>query len=94
MTSLQSIILDIKPILKKYPITKAGIFGSYVRNEQTETSDVDILIELSHAISLLEYVNIKLELEDKIGRKVDLVEYKTLKPRLKDNILNEALTIL
>ena len=52
MTPLQLIISEIKPILKKYPITKAGIFGSFVRNEQTETSDVDILIELSHAISL------------------------------------------
>ena len=94
MTPLQSIISEIQPILKKYPITRAGIFGSFVRNEQTETSDVDILIELSYAISLLDYVAIKLELEDKIGRKVDLVEYKTLKPRLKDYILNEAMTIL
>ena len=56
-------------------------------------SDIDILVELGNQISLLEFVGIKYELEDLLGRKVDLVEYQAVKPRLKDKILAEEIRI-
>ena len=79
----------ITPILQNHPISRAGLFGSYVNNEQSEDSDIDILIELSDKISLLAFVQIKLDLEDKLNKKVDLVEYQAIKPRLKASILSE-----
>ena len=70
------------------------MFGSVVRGEMREDSDIDILVEIDKDISLLDFVGIKLELEEILGRRVDLVEYKTIKPLLKENILKEQVVIL
>jgi uncharacterized protein len=83
----------IQPILWKYPIKRASIFGSYARQEARKESDIDILVEFSSSISLLQFVNIQLELEDILGKKVDLVEFNTIKRQLKANILKEQVVI-
>lgn len=84
----------ILPVLKKYEVTRAGIFGSNARNEGGKKSDIDILVEFGKPIGLLEFVHVKHELEDTLGKKVDLVEYSTIKPLLKESILKEQVTIL
>lgn len=81
------------PILVRYPIKRAGIFGSFARGGETEESDVDILVELADEISLLTFVRIKYELEGVLDKKVDLVEYMAIKNRLKDRILSEEIRI-
>jgi uncharacterized protein len=90
VTEIQHTIL---PILQKHHITKAGVFGSFAKAEVTEASDVDILVELGTEISLLDFVGIKLELEDVLHRAVDLVEYQAIKPALREQILNEEIRI-
>lgn len=90
---LQKIKQTIIPILQNYNVSRAGLFGSYAKGEYTEESDIDILIQLDNKISLLEFVRIKLDLEDKLNKKVDLVEYKAIKPRLKNRILSEEIRI-
>lgn len=90
---LQTIKSKILPILHKHEIKRAGIFGSMARGNVTPDSDVDILVELGTPISLLDFVGIKLELEDALEKKVDLVEYEALKVGLKENILNEEIRI-
>ena len=82
------------PILKKNGVRKAGIFGSYVHGKQRKTSDIDILVELKKGKSLLDFVGIKLEIEEALGKKVDLVEYNAIKPILREKILNEQVIIL
>lgn len=84
----------ILPILKKYGVTRAGIFGSTVKGKQTEDSDVDILVEINRRMSLLEFAGLKVELEEVLGRKVDLGEYSAIKPIIREEILSEAVTIL
>ena len=84
----------IVKILKENGVRKAGIFGSYARGEANENSDIDILVEFDKNISLFDFVGIKLELEDNLKRKVDLTEYKVIKPRIKRQILNEEVKIL
>ena len=84
----------ILPVLRRNGIKRAGMFGSYVRGEATPESDVDILIELDRQASLLDFIGIKLELEDVLGRSVDLVEYAAIKPRLRDRILRDEVPIL
>jgi len=95
---MQYTISDIKmlvlPILQKHGATAAGLFGSIVRDEMTEDSDIDILVEIAKDISLLDFVGIKLEIEDALGGKVDLVEYNTIKPLIRDRILAEQVVIL
>jgi len=83
----------IIPVLKKHKVTKAGIFGSYAKNNFTEDSDIDILVELTYPMSLLDFIGIKLELEDMLKKSVDLVEYKAIKPVIKENILNSEVRI-
>jgi uncharacterized protein len=81
------------PVLKKHKITKAGIFGSYAKNMATDKSDVDILVELTYPMSLLDFIGIKQELEDILKKSVDLVEYKAIKPIIRDNILKSEIRI-
>jgi len=83
----------IAPILKEYNITKAGIFGSYARGDFKKKSDVDILIELDDKYDILELIGIKLKLEKILKKKVDLVEYATIRKELKKNILKEEVRI-
>jgi len=79
------------PILKKYDLRKAGVFGSIVRGELREDSDVDILVEIGKDdMSLLHLILINIA----NCRKVDLVEYDTIKPLLKERILAEEVPIL
>lgn len=83
----------IMPVLKKHKVTKAGIFGSYAKNMATDKSDIDILVELTYPMSLLDFIGIKLELENILKKSVDLVEYKAIKPIIRDNILKSEIRI-
>lgn len=90
-------IIEIKkkivPILKKYKVKRAGIFGSYARGEQKRNSDVDIIIEPPKGMGF-GFIGIQMDLEKKLGKKVDLVTYKYLSPYLKGQILeNEVRAI-
>ena len=87
--SIEEVRNKIIPILNKNGINRAGLFGSFVRNENKTDSDIDILVKIEKEISLLDFVGIKLELEDALKMKVDLVEYDAIKPSLKDYILKE-----
>lgn len=81
-------------VLKKNGVKKAGIFGSYATGKQKKSSDIDILVEINKDASLLDFIEIKLELEDNLKKKVDLVEYKTIKPRIKDKIAREKVRLI
>ena len=95
MSDVQEVKKIITTILNRHGVTKAGVFGSFAREEAGRKSDIDILVEIRKKnFSLLDFVGLKLELEDALGREVDLVEYDTIKPRLKDVILKEELAIL
>ena len=84
----------ILPVLRRHGIKRAGMFGSFARGEATPESDVDILVELDAEASLLDFIGVKLDLEDVLGRRVDIVEYAAVKPRLRDRILREEVPIL
>jgi len=92
--SIQKIKKKIIPILKRYGVKRAAIFGSFVRGKAKRNSDIDILVEIEKDISLLDFVGLKLEIEEALGRKVDLVEYSTLKPFIRERALKEQLVIL
>ncbi len=83
----------IVPILKRQGVIKAAIFGSAARGEMKKNSDVDILVKLKKGKTLLDFVGLKLELEDKLGRDVDVISYGGIHPLLKDIILKEQKVI-
>lgn len=83
----------IIPILKKNNVAKAGIFGSYARGEQKKKSDIDILVQPPKGIGF-GFARIELELEKGLKKKVDLLTYNSIHPRLKERILKEEVRIL
>lgn len=91
---LEEIKVKIIPVLRRYDVRKAAIFGSYVKGEEKEDSDIDILVEFKGEKSLLDLSGLKIELEEVLGRKVDVLTYNSLHPLLKDKILQEQKVIL
>jgi predicted nucleotidyltransferase len=95
ISNIEKIKGRIIPVLKKHDVNKASIFGSFARNEENKKSDLDILVEFQNDNkSLLDLISLKLELEDVSGRKVDVVEYPTIKPILRDSILKDQIFVL
>lgn len=83
-----------KSFLKEnFKVKSISVFGSYLRGEQNEESDIDILVEFYQTIDLFKFVELEYFLSDILGRKVDLVMKDTLKPRIKDRILEEAVVV-
>jgi len=91
---IKKIKQKILPILQDYGVKRVGLFGSCVRGKMKEGSDIDILVEIKKDISLLDFVGLKQKIEEVLGSKVDLVEYNTIKPLLRERILKEQVVIL
>ena len=85
------IIKKNKESLKEeYGVKEIGIFGSYVRGEQKEVSDVDILVELEKPIGFVKFLKLEKRISGLLGIKVDLVTKKALKPFIGQQILQEV----
>jgi uncharacterized protein len=69
------------------------VFGSFVRGEQNETSDLDLLIDFEEPIGLIRYVGLQNYLSDKIGERVDQITKSGLKPRISGHILKEVIYV-
>lgn len=83
---------NLKLLRNKYKIKRIGIFGSYIRKEESEKSDIDILIELEEnsKLTLLDIVRLERFLSKLLNKKVDLLTIDSLSPYIKDNILKEV----
>jgi uncharacterized protein len=80
-------------LLKSYKLNSIGVFGSYIRDEQKEDSDVDILVEFSQQPDIFTYFQLEEDLENSLKVKVDLVNKGSIKPSLKAYILDEVTLI-
>lgn len=76
----------ITKILKKYGVSEAAIFGSVARGEAKVGSDLDILVRYPKGLSLFDVSSLKIDLEEKVGVQVDLVNMNKIKPRLRPYI--------
>lgn len=84
----------ILKILEKHDVSKASLFGSIVRDQMDEASDIDLLIQFRGDKSLLDLARLQLELQEELNCRVDLLTYNSLHPLLKERILNEQVEIL
>ncbi|QQR83656.1 nucleotidyltransferase domain-containing protein [Candidatus Peregrinibacteria bacterium] len=90
MSDSNQIIEKVCDYLKDKPVLRAYLFGSYARGEQTEESDVDILVELDHSVPIgLEFLSMKKELNELLNRPVDFVSYGGLSKYVKPYIEKE-----
>jgi len=91
---LKRIIHTHKSKLEKdFKIKEIGIFGSYVRGEQTGESDLDVLVEFNSPIGFFKFMELEEYLQEILGVKIDLVSRKALKPRIGSRILSEVVML-
>lgn len=84
----------LKPyLIEKYSVKRVSIFGSFVRNEATDESDLDILVSFSDAPDLFDLALLNIYLENELGIKVDVVPDINLKPKIAQNIYAEKIDI-
>ena len=85
---------EIIPIIKdKYHIKSIGVFGSYIRGEAREDSDLDILVEFCEPIGFFDFIRLENFLSKLFGKKVDLISKKALKQVIKNDILKEVIYV-
>lgn len=84
----------IVPILKRNNIQSASIFGSFARGDSKEHSDIDLIVEYGSRTTLLNAAKLKMELENELGCRVDLVSPNYLHPKIKQQVLKEQIKIL
>jgi len=90
---LERIRQKILPVLRRHGVKKAAVFGSFARGEGKKDSDLDLLVELGSEKSLLDLASLKVELEESLKMRVDVLTYNSLHPLLKGSILNEQKVI-
>ena len=94
LEQIKQILKQLKPELEsKFHVNEIGIFGSYVFQNQSEESDIDILVAFSKTPTLFEYVRAMNYLSEKLEKKVDLVMKTSLKPNIGKRILKEVVYI-
>ena len=79
--------------LHPYNLKSVGVFGSFSRNEEKETSDIDLLVEFEESPNLLELIGLEQKLSDLLSRKVDLVIKKSLSPVLSDYVERDLIPL-
>ena len=92
--NMKQLLIDNKRELKKYCLENQikffGLFGSFGRGEAKKNSDIDILVDFYKTKSLMEIGGIQYDLEEMLGRPVDLISKKNIKPALRENILSDV----
>lgn len=94
MKSIEQYQNALLPILIRYDIKRAAIFGSVAKGYSRPASDIDILIEPKSGFTLFNMLNLEAEIERALDKKVDLVEFAAIKASIKNEVLQNAITIL
>lgn len=84
---------EIKKICEQNSINYLGLFGSFARGDHSSSSDIDFLAEYSQPLSLLEKGSLIMSLQKLLGREVDLVSAKHLKPGLRPYVEKDLKTV-
>ena len=83
-------------LYKTYGVEEIGVFGSFARGDNNENSDIDIAIEINHdkaVVGFFEFGRMERFLEDLLGRKIDLVTKRSIKPYIRERILSQMIMI-
>ncbi len=84
----------LKPeVMARYPVREIGLFGSFVRDEPRESGDIDVLVDFGEEASLFDLVGLALFLEERLGRKVDVVPKRALRQELRETVVREMAVV-
>ena len=93
LKKIEKVLKENKEHIKiKFYVEKIGVFGSYSKGKEKPDSDIDILVEFNGPIGW-DFIELNEYLEHILGKKVDLVSIKALKPQLKNDVLNEVIYV-
>lgn len=90
---IRKIRLEMKPIFEKHQVKKASVFGSFARGENNKNSDIDILVELKRGKTLIDLIDLEMDIEKRVKRKIDLITFKSINPLIKKSILRDEVKI-
>lgn len=92
----QDLAHRIAPVLRRYGVVRAGLFGSVARGEAGPASDIDLLVEYhpGRRLRLRELVELHDEVERVAGRKAQVIEYRLLRERIRERVLAEQVPVL
>jgi len=90
---LKQIKETVIPIFEQYGIRQAGVFGSYARGDEHPGSDIDFLIHLGKPIDLVQFIRLKAQLQDALGKRIDLVTDDTIIPYFEPEIRKDLISI-
>ena len=94
LDEIRTIIRQHRDVLaERYGVAIVGVFGSYVRGEQKGQSDIDLLVDILHPISLLELVGAEIYISEILGTKVDLIPKRDVREELRETIFAETVAL-
>ena len=94
MSQIEKYQQIILPVLKRYLIKRAAIFGSFAKDNTTTESDLDLLIEPDKNFTIFKMLQLEEEISNLINRKVDIVEYNALKLSIGNEVLASSIPLL
>jgi len=80
-------------VSREYSVKTIGVFGSVARDEQTGTSDIDLLVEFSKPVGFVTFMRLENFLSERLGKQVDLVTSDSLKPVIRQDVLAEVIYV-
>jgi uncharacterized protein len=93
----QDILASLKKlkreVAREYSVKTIGVFGSVARSEQTDESDIDLLVEFSKPVGFVTFMKLENFLSEQLGVRVDLVTSDSLKPVIRQNVLAEVIYV-
>ena len=96
-SSRQDILLSLKllkaEMKKEFSVQNIGVFGSVARDEQTDQSDIDLLVEFSSPVGFITFMRLENFLSERLGKKVDQVTPDALKPVIRQDVLTEVIYV-
>lgn len=92
-TEIVNTLKALKPDLLQHKVREIGLFGSFARDEQHNTSDIDVLIDFDDEASLFDLIRVGDFLETKLHRKVDVVPKESLREEIRDTVLKEMIVL-
>lgn len=90
MEQLQDMMAELRT---EYHVRKIGIFGSYSRGRQTDTSDLDLVVEFERPIGMMAFVHLRNLMADRLGIPIDLVTPDGLHPLIRDRVMHEVVYV-
>jgi uncharacterized protein len=91
--ALQLLRQQRKELSEHYHVKTLSLFGSVARDEASPESDIDILVEFNQPVGLFHFIDLHHRLEDVLGCKVDLGTPRSLKPYMKEKVMQEAIRV-